>query len=92
MCPRKGFEGQKGQSVPQDAKVKGDGEELVSSSGSPVRMLGEDEVVRQGFREMPLKGPLTVKSLFEEEGHEQGKAKEGGKDTDFRALWSSDSE
>jgi hypothetical protein len=92
MCPRKGLEGQKGRSIPQNAQVKGDGEEVVSSRGSPVRMLGEDEVVGQDFREMSLKGPLTVKSLLKEEGHEQGKNKEGGKDTDFRALWSSDSD
>ena len=57
-----------------------------------MRMLGQDEVVGHGSQEMSLKGPLTVKSLFKEEGHRQGKNKEGGKDTEFRALWSSDSD
>ncbi len=46
-----------------------------------MRMLGQDEVVGHGSQEMSLKGPLTVKSLFKEEGHRQGKNKEGGKDT-----------
>ena len=92
MCPRKGLEGQKGRSIPQNAKVKGEGEDLVSSRGSPARMLGHDGVVGQDFREMSLKGPLIVKSLFKEEGHEQGKNKEGGNDIDFRAFWSSDSD
>jgi hypothetical protein len=72
MCPRKGLEGQKGRSIPQNAKVKGEGEDLVSSRGSPVRMLGDDGVVGQDFS-----GDVTQRTTYSQIIVQRGRTRAG---------------